>query len=196
MSKHGTSRSEDSNDGSPFPRSTLNARDRIPGVMTIQYSIYCILLCSLCIAGFISQGLQIDPQLVPLSCKMTAFQAQHPGLHGDVMVGSASIQQESPHARIVALVPLTYPSFLGAKPASKVLGKGELHGIESDLAIGSQKDSAAPLHYAAREYSGPGEFFEFFDCLGVKGTGFQLFWAQTCSPKCCTSAGMSLFALA
>lgn len=86
MSKHGTSRSEDSNGGSPFPRLTLNARDRIPGVMTIQYSIYCILLCSLCIAGFISQGLQIDPQLFRFLVKMTAFQAQHPGCIGDVMV--------------------------------------------------------------------------------------------------------------
>ena len=54
--------------------------------MTIQYSIYCILLCLLCIAGFIAQGLQIDPQLFRFLVKMTAFQAQRPGCIGDVMV--------------------------------------------------------------------------------------------------------------
>ena len=57
----------------PFLRSTLDARDRIPGVMTIQYRIYCILLCPLCIAGFVAQGLQIDPQLFRFLVKMTAF---------------------------------------------------------------------------------------------------------------------------
>ena len=64
----------------------LDARDPIPQDPTIQYSFYCILLRFMWIAGFIAQGLQIDPQLFRLFVKVAAFEPEHPRRIGHVMM--------------------------------------------------------------------------------------------------------------
>jgi hypothetical protein len=63
-----------------------DARDPIPQGPTIQYSFYCILLRSMCIAGFVAQGLQIDPQLFRLFVEVAAFEPEHPRRIGHVMM--------------------------------------------------------------------------------------------------------------